>query len=220
MKNYEAADFPPGTNHEMQFWADFVQTPRFLEGWCGDCITPELQDDVKELIIMELTDLGGHGNVLDVGSGVVSILHGLCTPEELTSTDLLGSIYPDVFDYASHKLQAPLPIAGENLASLGDEKYDIVHCRNAFDHTQNPEEVFNNMMQVLKPGGILIIHGFENEAVAENWQGFHQWNCICRDSFLIVEGRKMMVKFHANRSATSTPIGNGKTWFTWVSRKL
>ena len=56
------------------------------------------------------------------------------------------------------------------------KSFDIVHISNAIDHSQNPSEVFRRMKIACKSGGLLVVQGLVDEAVHENWEGFHQWN--------------------------------------------
>ncbi|MEJ0018278.1 MAG: hypothetical protein WDN25_17295 [Acetobacteraceae bacterium] len=71
----------------------------------------------------------------------------------------------------------PVAVAGEDLAGhFGTQVFDVAHIRNAIDHAVHPMAVVEQMLAITRPGGFLIIHGFENEAIAEHWHGFHQWN--------------------------------------------
>ena len=58
--------------HELNFWKSFVKTERFLKGWVANIKTPELHQETADFILSV-----PHKKVLDVGSGVVSILNGL-----------------------------------------------------------------------------------------------------------------------------------------------
>ena len=59
-----------GIYHELAFWQQFVKTDRFLNGWVGKGKTPELNQEVADFIKSV-----PHETVLDVGSGVCSILN-------------------------------------------------------------------------------------------------------------------------------------------------
>jgi len=137
--------------HELKFWKGFVQTPRFLDGWVANVKTPELQQSVYDFIKSK------DAKILDVGSGVVSILNG--TPcRALNSVDLLGNLYPFVFDYEKHAMKQPVSIAGEYLLEkVQRDFYDIVHMSNAIDHAVDPKLVFENLVACCKPGGFIIL---------------------------------------------------------------
>ncbi len=61
-----------GIYHELAFWQQFVKTDRFLNGWVKKVKTPELNQEVADFILSVKND-----SVLDVGSGVCSLLNGL-----------------------------------------------------------------------------------------------------------------------------------------------
>lgn len=148
--------------HELRFWKDFVQTERF-KGWIANKRTPELQEPAYKFLKKET------GKVLDLGSGVISLLHGT---SNVTASDPLSPLYEIIFDYKKHGIKPPLPYAGEDITF--EKEFDIVHISNALDHSQNPKKVFENMIKASKK--YVIVQGFENEAVYENYQGFHQFN--------------------------------------------
>lgn len=209
-----------GIEHELKFWQGFVKTPRFLNGWVADCVTPELNAEVRNFIYdvynshPEKKDF----QVLDVGSGVVSILNGLIPKENLTTVDPLGGLYEIIFDYKKHRIKSPLPYPAEEMPFK--DQYDLVHCSNALDHCQNPMIAYLKLKQAVKPGGYLILQGFENEANYENWQGFHQWNIELKDDGLCITGKDghsqtIVNPFHAVR----TIFENNKSWFIFITQK-
>ena len=170
-----------GIEYELNFWKEFVQTPRFLEGWCSNIKTPELHESVYKFIIDKLP-----AKVLDCGSGVCSILTGTIPNKDLTVCDLLGDEYAKFFDYNKHNIVQPLPIDCESIDLFFDGVFDIVHISNALDHTQDAVESFYNLLGATKQGGHLIVQGFENEGLYENWQGLHQWNLSLNDKIFVI----------------------------------
>lgn len=194
--------------HELNFWKGFVKTERFLKGWVGNGKTPELNQEVADFILSV-----PHENVLDVGSGVVSILNGLVPVD---SFDPLGELYQFVFDYKSHGLKHPIAVLAEEIYI--NELYDIVHISNALDHTQDPFTAYNRLMDAVKPGGYLIVQGFENEATAENWQGFHQWNISVVANSLKITGKETEQYFYNPFKVIKINFEQ-KTWFIWIIQK-
>lgn len=194
--------------HELKFWKEFVKTPRFLNGWVKNVKTPELHEPVVNYV---------KGKVLDLGSGVVSILNG--TVKDLTPCDPLGELYECVFDYKKYNLPAPLPIAGEDIDF--NNEFDVVHISNALDHSQDPKKVFENMLRATKD--LIIIQGFEKEALFENWQGFHQWNMTLEGQTLKISGKE---KVNLNSDdyklevilSRLIQIGN-KNWIIFIAKK-
>jgi SAM-dependent methyltransferase len=210
-------------DHELNFWKGFVQTERFLVGWCGHHKTPELRDRVAEFILSV-----PHHKVLDVGSGVVSILNGTVPKENLTAADPLGDHYKTIFDYASHGIDAPLAYRAEDIPFV--DEFDVVHISNALDHSQEPVAAFAKLLEAVKPGGYLIVQGFENEGKFENWQGFHQWNIELAEPYeqadipystlylTSKDGQEQVLSAVAEESHRYDLEG-GKTWFVWIEKK-
>lgn len=54
--------------------------------------------------------------------------------------------------------------------------FDIVHMSNALDHSFNPVIGIAQLIYICKIGGKIILRHNENEAEAELYDGFHQWN--------------------------------------------
>lgn len=204
--------------HELNFWKGFVKTERFLKGWVGNKKTPELQQSVYDFIRSV-----PHDHVMDVGSGVVSILNGsIPEPSTLLAIDPLGDLYRLIFDYDKYKIDPPIALPCEELVGHSD----IVHMSNALDHTQDPKKSFERLWRSVKPGGVLIIQGFENEAIFERYEGFHKWNLtVPNDDHLI------MIENKAGEHSFLLPMGyyeiplfqkvqfESKTWFIVAFQK-
>ena len=199
-----------GIYHELAFWQQFVKTDRFLNGWVKKVKTPELNQEVADFILSVKND-----SVLDVGSGVCSLLNGLVN---VTACDPLGDLYRLIFDYERHKLLPPLPIPAEHLNY--SNQFDIVHISNALDHCQSPYNALIKLLDAVKTGGYLIVQGFCNEAEYENWQGFHQWNLDITDSgILIIKGKEsQFATVWEPHIYKKINIGN-KQWFYWIVKK-
>ncbi len=202
-----------GAEHELSFWRCFVTTDRFLDGWVKPVITPELQAPVVAAIGSRPA-----ANVLDVGSGVVSILRGLVPDDKLTAVDPLSVEFQTFFDYAAHGIRPPLPVAAEDINFPG--QFGIVHIRNALDHTNDPVAAYAALWRSVMPGGDLIVHGFANEANCENWVGLHKWNIDLIDGGLCVDGTagRILTEFGADVALKSI-LGNGREWITWIKHK-
>ena len=206
-----------GIYHELAFWQQFVKTDRFLSGWVKKVKTPELHQEVADFILSV-----SHNTVLDVGSGVVSILNGLV---EVRAVDPLGDLYRLVFDYERHKLAAPMAFPAEELPFKNE--YDIVHISNALDHTQDPKKAFWTLYKAVKPGGYLIVQGFENEATHENWQGFHQNDIYVEETWN--DKKDYILRLQQNDGSTGIIYESpykviqktieNKRWFIWIVKK-
>jgi len=210
-----------GSEHEISFWKEFVKSDRFLNGWLSNEKTPELND----LVYMFLKGQPD-AKVLDCGSGVVSILHGTVSKENLVACDLLAYEYYKIFDYKANGIIAPFPSACEEL--IFDGTFDVVHISNALDHTQNPQAAYNAMYRAVKPGGFLIVQGFVNEGTHEEWTGFHQWdldlyNYDDRGLFLCINDKENNLQILSSENpyfARKIHIDLlGRDWAIWIVRK-
>jgi SAM-dependent methyltransferase len=199
-----------GIYHELSFWQQFVKTDRFLQGWVKKVKTPELNQEVADFILSVPNQ-----KVLDVGSGVCSILNGLVN---VTPCDPLGDLYKLIFDFERHKLVAPLTYPAEELTYKNE--FDIVHISNALDHTQEPRKALECLLQAVRPGGYLIVQGFFNEATHENWQGFHQWDIsLDDDGLMVILGKKdkTIIAWPPHKFATVNLLG--RNWYYWIIKK-
>ena len=75
----------------------------------------------------------------------------------------------------------------ENLVeAFGENRFDVVHSRNALDHVFDPARSVREMLAVCKPGGAVFFQGHTNEGVTEGYQGYHQWNFLWEDDEFII----------------------------------
>ncbi len=163
-----------GFDHELDFWSKFVKTDRFKNNWISETPNPELRPESYDLITAEI-ERKKTAKVLDIGSGVASILRGTVPDKNLTACDPLADKYATIFDYQAQGLKQPVQAYGEALP-FKDNSFSVVHISNALDHTQAPEKVIAEMERVCKKGGLILISGFTNEGEHEKYKGLHQWN--------------------------------------------
>jgi ubiquinone/menaquinone biosynthesis C-methylase UbiE len=223
-----------GVSDELDFWKEFTSSNRFKENWCTTTPNPELNLDIEIFLSYVHSFASDEIKVLDVGSGPVSILSRLNTiytnlvisaaDPLATEYCTLSKSYTDIFD-----ITIPQQVEAEELSNFyGNEMFDIVHIRNALDHTIDPVKSLFEMNKVLKKNGFLIIHGFENEAICENWQGMHQWNLSLENGNLIIGNRaginsstesllKDSVKTVYFNKLT---LENQKSWMTLILKKV
>ena len=202
-------------SHELDFWKKFIHSDQFAT-WLTDKKTPELDPWVYEFLTTN------PGNVLDVGSGAVSVLHGTVPQKNLIACDILGRDYEKIFDYKKYNITPPDPFAGEHLP-YASNFFDHVHIRNAIDHCEDPIQVLNEMIRVCKPGGFVIVQGFEDEAEHEKYQGLHQWNMrMTSEGLLYFLNKTGNMHFQGDCEihhfeTRITP--KKRNWILWVIRK-
>lgn len=206
-----------GSDIELNYWKNFVQTDRFIDGWC----TPWKNSDLSEVVAGFITkNLSTDEMVLDCGSGPVSILNGLVSDFQLSAIDPLANDYMTIFEYEAYEIKPPFGIGVEDMEYL--EKFFIVHMRNALDHTQDPVKGFEKMYSAVKPGGYLIIHGFENEGEHARYEGLKQWNISVNDSNQLIitdKFQKVQMVREGAEYCHITTLEDGRKWFTWIEQK-
>jgi SAM-dependent methyltransferase len=201
-------------DHEVGFWKGFVQTPRFLDGWLSRTPTPELQPIVRDFLLHRPLAL-----VLDVGSGVVSLLTGTVPRALLVATDPLSECYAQIFDYAAHDQPAPFPIAAEDL--IYTRAFDVVHMSNALDHSQDPALALDRLRAAARPGGWVIVQGFEMESTAMGGAGLHQWDLALDDNALVLSNPASgsRVDLGTADEAHTVTLPDGRRWLIWIQQR-
>jgi len=215
--------------HELGFWKGFVKTERFLKGWVANIPTPELHEETRSLIRAQLFHADGStfndkARILDVGSGAVSILRGTVPAEQLIAMDPLSEFYQLVFDYGHYGVKPPIPCCAEEISSAFHGGFNAVHISNALDHCQNPFLAMTSFYDCLKPGGMLLVCGFVNEADHMNGAGMHQWNIDVMNNHSLcirnIDG-KALGDYPGNFSFRKklTVDGSSRDWIIWVDYK-
>lgn len=205
-----------GVEHEIEFWKEFVQSERFKTNWLASpnpemALYPELQKAITEKI---------PGPVLDLGCGVVSYLHGSCGASHLYTCDPLADRYAEFFNYHDHGILQPIAVAGEELTYVFDNNFfALAHMSNALDHCKDPVRVVDQIQLCLKPGGTLIVQGFENEGDFEGWTGLHQWNLTVDQKKLYLYDRSGLKYTWVAVKTWRRRIESGKIWIGAKFRK-
>ena len=174
----------------------------------------------KNLVKYLRTD-GEVTRILDVGAGPCSSLGsgGLQSSNAkimITGIDPLADKYNAMLD--SHNLLPKFKTIcgeGETLSNPLDlESYDIVYCKNALDHVDDPHKTLLEMKKVCAKGGLIYLMGRVNEAVHQNYCQLHQWNMLPCDGDLVVWDRssafsvKKMISNDGKVSATRVDTKN------------
>ena len=177
-----------GIEYEVRFWDKWMATKGLQ--WPDDFESRLRSDRVFDpSILRQGTALEGL-KVLDVGSGPISSLGFMVVghPIDLTACDPLAPFYSELA--AKHGIAFPIKTEqafAEDLASFYElGSFDLVHCRNALDHSFDPLRAISQMLMVAKSTGRVRLEHVVNEGENESYEGFHQWNFdVENDDFVI-----------------------------------
>jgi len=173
---------------EVDFWRNWVSSKggKWPEDFQRrtDPETPLIEAIADQLEEMNLSQ-PHTAEVLDIGSGPLSLL-GYSSPNQainLTLVDPLAEAYNVILDNAGIT-GVPRPQKGyfeTALGQLGENRFDVVWCRNALDHSIDPLLGLHSLIAMCRPGGRVILSFHPNEADTGNYGGLHQWNLNNQD---------------------------------------
>jgi len=170
-----------GIKSEAQFFKHYMEN-KTNANW------KLLISNERPFLLDEYIDLP-ETKILDVGSGPF-VSCGILTHKtklQIHAVDALAFIY-QILKANNHITTGMTPDFA--LVERLDIKYDkdvfdIVHMKNALDHSFNPIIGILQMLNVCKIGGKVILKHARNEAENESYAGLHQWNlCIENSSFI------------------------------------
>lgn len=116
--------------------------------------------------------------IADLGAGSICTLGNQWPGVELTilASDLLADEYNEIWRSTNRTILNPVTKQDMEALTYPDNYFDIVHCVNAVDHSENPRQAIKEMIRVCKPGGWVYMRHIPNEGENERYHGFHQWN--------------------------------------------
>lgn len=129
------------------------------KGW-GSAALRETLEDREEIVLRQFAkELGSRKRalLLDVGCGDGCFLRGV---SRLPGVELHGV---DGSEEQIKKAQATLPSARLNVQDVlkplayPDQTFDIVYCGEVIEHVTDPDGLVEDMMRVLKKGGLLVL---------------------------------------------------------------
>jgi SAM-dependent methyltransferase len=172
------ASWSRGINHEADFWRRWIDS-RGLQ-WAQDFkarldpaspLDDVLADLVQDIDSPRMLDVGA-GPLTNIGKRTVS------GQVRLEACDPLAGLYGVLLDRAGIDPPVRTRFATtEDLSAFYEvDTFDCVTCCNALDHSYDPLRGIAEMLRVVKTGGHVVLRHHRNEAVAENYVGFHQWN--------------------------------------------
>ncbi|MBE0573512.1 hypothetical protein IH575_01270, partial [Candidatus Dojkabacteria bacterium] len=148
--------------------------------------------------------------ILDTGAGPATCLGKVSKDFEskLSAVDALGDLYSDL--YVKYNIIPPIITelcdSEELLNKFELDSFDIVHNRNALDHSYNPIEGISQMLSIVRKGGAVILLHEENEGVNEGYWGMHQWNFTIKKKDFVIWNREGFSMNITKAFANSTDV--------------
>jgi SAM-dependent methyltransferase len=179
---------------EIAYWDDWLAThggkyaAEFAERFDPTC---EVTDPALRIVLGDL-EKGAPDviSILDVGAGpATTVGHRFAgEPVAVTAVDPLADHYRRLV--RKHGLDPPVMterVDGERLVEcFGRGQFDVAYARNSLDHAVDPVAIAENMLEVVRPGGYVVLRHVRDEAVRQKWVQLHQWNFDERDGKLVV----------------------------------
>jgi SAM-dependent methyltransferase len=216
-------EWAEGINHEIDFWKRWLETQGLQ--WpdvYAYRIDPraELQSYIADL----LKDVHGKPKILDVGAGPMTSLGKLFKGSEieLVATDALADEYMKLPFPDGLPLVRTIMCFSESLSEKFGSEFDVTHACNTIDHSYDPINAIKEMIKVTKSGGYIFTDHAANEAIKENWVGFHQWNFCVDSGDLIISNKEysFSVRQTIQGFADIKEISqDGSEWVRCVMRK-
>jgi len=134
---------------------------------------------------------GTEVSIIDVGAGPLTSVKKTHPGKqlEITATDPLADDYNRILD--SLGVEPPirtLAVRGEDLLDRFEpETFDIAFGRNSIDHAVDPAAVIRTMLDLVKPGGFVVLWHLPAEGERHRYHGLHQWNFVVRDGALLIQ---------------------------------
>lgn len=183
MENYKVylENWIKGISSEYRYWDNYFRTPKESD------IYRTRMDTSPEFTDPSLLD-GSEEKILDVGSGPISLLgnHYLGKKLGLIAVDPLASLYNMILKKYKINPYCKTQFAIAELLSdfFEENSFDLVHMRNALDHTFVPINVVEQMLFITKLNKRVVLFHRINEAERREYGGFHQWNISMKNGSL------------------------------------
>lgn len=183
---------------EIKYWDEYLRRrpPLLFDAATRARAFPK---PIREFVQQRPSD-AGPAQLLEIGSGPLSLLSAGVDERivEVTAVDPLADVYRDLLNLKGIDFPVrPIRGWGEHLEkALGNRLFDIGYSSNSLDHATSPRTCIEQMCSRVRPGGRIVLEGFEREGSQGGWGGLHQHD-------LFVESGRLM---HEARSGTKTEL--------------
>jgi SAM-dependent methyltransferase len=180
-----------GVAHELGFWSAWFDG----EGgrWAEDYRNRLRPDRPIEdsLVTQRLAELEQESvTILDVGAGPISRLGTIYPGKviQLVAVDPLADHYDQLLRSAGIVPEGrTVKCHGERLLDrFRPASFDVAFAANAVDHSYDPLQIIRNMLEVVRPDGVVLLRHIRNEGERQQYVGPHQWNFDVEGDHLIL----------------------------------
>jgi ubiquinone/menaquinone biosynthesis C-methylase UbiE len=116
--------------------------------------------------------------ILDVASGPFPTIGTRVNGVMIRACDIAADGYYELM--LQHNIEPLIALEYQDMEAMTyeDNSFDIVHCRNALDHTRNPKAALQEMARICKPWGRIHLRHYANVGDRNNYTGSHYWNLL------------------------------------------
>ena len=124
--------------------------------------------------------------IAELGAGPVNTIGNFWpgADVEIVASDVLQPEYEGF--WKEHRKTPIVPIEYQNFEGLTyqDESFDIVHCRNALDHTRNVAMAVSEMKRICKPGGWVFLAHAPGQKTKYGGGHYHDFETLILPDFV------------------------------------
>ena len=174
-----------GLDEEIEFWARWFRDRG--APWTDDFeqrTNPKspLQEHIRRWID---APFGSRVDILDVGSGPLTVLGKRWRGRRIriTAVDPLAEKYAELYERTGHRPAVrPVPGEGEHVAERFEpNSFDLVYAQNCIDHGYDPLRSIRQMLELVRPGKVVLLEHAIDEGEYMEYAGPHQWNFRAED---------------------------------------
>lgn len=196
--SHEVARWLQGIPYEVAFWQAWYSTRSHLAqlySWSlydKPCVLPGF--DIDRFYLKWVEAGINEPVVADVGCALNYTFGNVIAGRlrKVLYIDALAPFYNRILEYRKiDRTRISFGMVEGLTSTLGLGSAHFIHVSNALDHCADPMRGLTECLASLKIGGVLYTTHFINEAEAEQYRGFHQFNLEERQGHLWIWNREM-----------------------------
>jgi len=184
----------------VALWTELLFWWKWMRDRAGSQIRSDLLDPNRPLrpeLLAAVDRVGGSSvRILDVGAGPITTLGYLHPTREvevtIVATDVLAAQYQRLLHKRGVTPAVPTIFAdAERLAeNFAPGSFDIVFAGNCVDHMERPLQAIQQMLDVVRPGGSVVLVHFEDEGEKQGYTGMHSSNFHLENGSFILSNER------------------------------